>query len=215
MLVRGKPLTFDRIRGGLRYRVMRVMRPQHVAPPQRQWVRIVMNRAIAMELEELSPETLDAVEISGRNHADRPWKSYMTYDFPEFDLCKPPSQLPQFDIVLCEQVLEHVVDPWRAMRTLHDLARAGGHVVVTTPFLYRLHGSPEDFWRFTPDGLKVLVRSAGLEVLRVDTWGNKASVRANLRGARPYRFWRSLRNDPPLPVVVWAFARRLHEASGS
>jgi SAM-dependent methyltransferase len=173
-----------------------------------------MNRAVEMELENLSPETLDAVEISGRNHADRPWKSYVTYDFPEFDLCNPPPQLPRFDVVLCEQVLEHVVDPWRAIRTLHDLARAGGHVVITTPFLFRLHNDPEDFWRFTPDGMKVLVRSAGLEVLKVDTWGNRAAVRGLLGRDLPYRFWRSLKNDPPLPVVVWAFARRPLEADG-
>jgi len=174
-----------------------------------------MNRAVAMELETLSPESLDAVEIGDRNHADRPWNAYVTYDFPEFDLCNPPSQLPQFDIVLCEQVLEHVVDPWRAMRTLHDLARAGGNVVVTTPFLYRFHDSPKDFWRFTPDGMKVLVRSAGLEVLSVDSWGNRASVRANLGGRGHIASGVRLKNDPSLSVVVWAFARRPLDAGGS
>ena len=84
-----------------------------------------MNRAgQCTSFAALAPETRDAVEISGRLHEERPWKSYSTLDFPSFDLCKPPGDLPQFDVVLCEQVLEHLPDPWLAVKTLHDLARS-------------------------------------------------------------------------------------------
>jgi SAM-dependent methyltransferase len=199
-------VTLDRVRKGLHHRALRVL--GRAGPTETHWIRLVMNRVVGEELERLSPHTLDAVEISGRVHEMRPWKSYTAYDFPDFDLCDPPSSMPQFDVVLCEQVLEHVADPWRAMRTLHDLARPGGYVVATTPFLYRLHYQPDDFWRFTPRGMEVLVRSADLEIRTLDAWGNSGCVKANFGLPRQHRFWQSLRNDPLLPVVVWVIAQR-------
>jgi SAM-dependent methyltransferase len=167
-----------------------------------------MNRAVSEQLAALNPGTRDAVEISGRQHETRQWKSYSTLDFPGFDLCNPPADIPHFDVVICEQVLEHLPDPWRAVRTLHDLARPDGYVVVTTPFLYKIPPAPRDYWRFTPDGMTVLLQSAGLRVRTVETWGNSSAVRASFRIDPPYRFWRSMKNDPALPVVVWAVARR-------
>jgi SAM-dependent methyltransferase len=174
----------------------------------------MMNRGISAELDRLRPQSKDAVEVSGRVHSHRPWRSYATLDYPEFDLCNPPNELPQYDVVLCEQVLEHVRDPWRAALTLHDLARQGGTVIVTTPFLYRVHYAPEDYWRFAPSGMRELLRSAGLTDIRVGAWGNASCVRANFRLPRPYRFWRSLKNDPILPIVVWAIAKRPATTAG-
>src|SRR5688572_27564249 len=127
MVIRGKPVTIERIRKGLQYRALRMVSlAPH--PTHKHWARHVMNHAVTQELERLEPAAVDAVEISGRVHSGRPWKSYTTYDFPGFDLCNPPEHVPQFDVVLCEQVLEHVIDPWTAVRTLRDLARPGGHL---------------------------------------------------------------------------------------
>lgn len=177
------------------------------ALPDRQWGRVVMNRRILAFIESLPPESCAAVEISGELHRQRPWRSYRSLRFPEFDLC---SSVPDetFDLVICEQVLEHVADPWRAARTLRDLARPGGHVLVSTPFLVRVHKEPADFWRFIPDGLRVLLESADLDIAALESWGNRACVRANFRYWAPYRRWRSLQNEPAFPIMVWAIGRR-------
>jgi hypothetical protein len=167
-----------------------------------------MDRDIADEIDRLDPPTRCAVEISGSAHADRGWRSYRTLAYPDFDLCNPPDDLPSFDVVLCEQVLEHAVDPVRAARTLRDLAEPGGTVVVSTPFLLRIHEDPRDLWRFTPDGLATLLHRAGLENVRARAWGNAACVRGNFRRWRVRRPWHSMANDPKLPVVVWAIAQR-------
>ncbi len=78
---------------------------------------------------------------------------------------------------MCEQVIEHVVDPWAAAANLRGLCSPGGHVVVSTPFLIRVHELPEwglhDYWRFTPRGLQTLLERAGLEVESVHSWGNR------------------------------------------
>lgn len=173
----------------------------------RQWCRKVMNDDIAAFIETLGRADSSAVEISGAIHQNPGWRSYESLSFPGFDLCTS-SPDRTFDVVICEQVLEHVVDPWRATETLHELCRPGGHLIVSTPFLVKLHKEPEDYWRFTPDGMRLLLERAGFEVLKVRSWGNERCVQRNFAHWAPYQRWRSLRNDEDLPIVVWAFARR-------
>src|SRR5690606_5128106 len=98
-----------------------------------------------------------------------------------------------------------------AVRTLHELVRPGGHVVVSTPFLIKVHELPLygmfDYWRFTPRGLRLLLEQEGLVVEEVCTWGNRSGVLGNLDRWSAQRRWHPMRNHPELPVVVWAYAR--------
>jgi SAM-dependent methyltransferase len=176
--------------------------------PDDQWCRIVMNRRIADHIRALDPARLSAVEISGTSHRGYAWRQYTSSQYPALDICSPPADLPQYDLVVCEQVLEHVRDPWTAARTLHDLCRPGGRAIVSTPFLIKVHPTPDDYWRFTEDGLHRLLEGSGFVVDEVDSWGSKRAVRGNLRRFPPMRSWRSLRNQDEFPLVVWAFAHR-------
>jgi SAM-dependent methyltransferase len=162
-----------------------------------------MDRDIEEYVLPLGPAELDAVEISGALHAGRGWRTFTELSFPEFDICKAET-LPgrQFDVVICEQVLEHVVDPTTAMRNLAGLCRSSGHVVVGTPFLVRVHGHPGDYWRWTPDGLRLLIENSGLKVEEVRSWGNRRCIRANFYVWAGYRPWHSLRNETDLPMHV-------------
>ncbi len=163
-------------------------------------------------VQRLGPERLEAVEICGADHAGKPWKRFQSLDYPEFDLCAPlATELSgAFDVVLCEQVVEHVVDPNAAAANLRGLVRPGGHVIVSTPFLIRVHELPEygmrDYWRFTPRGLQTLLERAGLEVDDVGSWGNRRVIAGNLYHWPAYRRWHTLHNEADMPVQVWAFA---------
>jgi SAM-dependent methyltransferase len=175
-----------------------------------QWQRVVMNQAVDAHIASLDPATRSAAEISGDTHADKPWREHTSLNFPEFDLCAPIVDRGTFEVVICEQVLEHVVDPWAAAANLRRLTAPGGHLIVSTPFLIKVHEFPlfglEDYWRFTPRGLRALLESAGLEVDDVRTWGNRPCVMGNLRRWSAYRPWHPLNNDPEVAVQVWAFA---------
>lgn len=72
-----------------------------------------------------------------------------------------------FDSALCNAVLEHIVDAEHAMAELARVVRKGGHIVVTVPFLQPYHACPDDYRRYTADGLAQLGRNAGLEVLEL------------------------------------------------
>lgn len=177
-----------------------------------QWQRVTMNREIVRHLESLGPERLSAAEISGNGQAERGWKQFRSLDYPDFDLCAPITVDERFDVVICEQVLEHVVDPFLAARHLFELCRPGGHAVVSTPFLIKQHELPLygmfDYWRFTPRGLRLLLEQAGFVVDEVSSWGNRLGVIGNLDRWSGHRPWLPLTNRRDLAVVVWAFCRR-------
>src|SRR6185295_11427907 len=78
-----------------------------------------------------------------------------------------PFEDATFDSALCNAVLEHIIDPERAMSELARVVRKGGHIVATVPFLQPYHACPGDYRRYTADGLAQLGRNAGLEVLEL------------------------------------------------
>lgn len=191
------------------YRVLAELRaPIFGATSVRQWQREVMNRDVETLFQSLGPRGLSVVEVSGMIRSGYPWASYRRLEYPEFDLCDPsPTHDGRYDLVICEQVLEHVENPVTAVGNLKALCAPGGLLLVSTPFLIRIHPDPGDFWRFTPDGLKKLLECQGLRVEWVRSWGNRAVVRGNFRVWAPYWPGRNLKNDPDLAVQVWALAR--------
>ena len=91
--------------------------------------------------------------------------------------------LAPFDVVLCGDVLEHLRDPWSALRALAALAVPGGEVVLSVPnvahwtgrravargrFPYAEHGlfDRTHLRFFTRTSARDLAQSAGLRVAR-------------------------------------------------
>lgn len=200
-------------------RMLRDLRRPEATSGEDQWQRVTLNRSIAAYIAGLDPASRSAAEISGDAYASLPWSSYASLMYPEFDLCAPLAERRRFDVVICEQVLEHVVDPCAAAANLRKLCAPDGHVIVSTPFLIKVHELPmwglEDYWRFTPRGLRTLLERAGLEVDSVQAWGNRRVIVGNLGRWTAYRRWHSLRNEPDVPVQVWAFARNPQPASAA
>jgi SAM-dependent methyltransferase len=175
------------------------------------WVRVVMYRECFKFLRELGPENLDVLEISGGVHWRREFdfKSYTTTKFPGFDVCA--EALPRkFDVVIADQVFEHLAWPSRAARNIYKMVRPGGYFIIATPFLLRVHNSPIDCSRWTPTGLQHFLEDAGFDADRIQTgsWGNRACVRANFKGWPKRGLTGSLKNEPDFPVMVWAFAQK-------
>jgi len=63
-----------------------------------------------------------------------------------------------YDLVVCTEVLEHVLRPWDAVAELFRITRPGGFLLLTTPFNFRIHGPLPDCWRFTEYGLRELLK---------------------------------------------------------
>jgi len=73
------------------------------------------------------------------------------------DATRLPFRANTFDCVIATAVLEHVPYPRRVVREIRRILRAGGVVYVEVPFLEGYHADPDDYQRFTFQGLDVLL----------------------------------------------------------
>ncbi len=175
------------------------------------WTRVVMNQATKELMQTLHTSGMDAVEISGTGWKDWAFKSYRTFSYPDFDICAPLNEANLADMIVAEQVFEHLLWPYRAVKNVYQMLRPNGYFLVTTPFLLPVHDCPVDCSRWTETGIKYLLAEGGfpLEDIVVGSWGNEACVKANLKKWTPYTKWlHSLKNSPKHAVVVWALGRK-------
>jgi SAM-dependent methyltransferase len=63
-----------------------------------------------------------------------------------------------FDGAVTFQVLEHVSEPDRALNEIARVLVPGGTLVGSVPFIWPVHGDPHDYFRFSADGLRYLLR---------------------------------------------------------
>ena len=73
--------------------------------------------------------------------------------------------LDKFDLVLSFDTLEHVSDPATFCRNLIRIARPGGHIYLATVFSWEYHPSPQDYFRFSPEGLRQCFAGSPAELL--------------------------------------------------
>ena len=78
-----------------------------------------------------------------------------------------PFEDERFDKILLRCVLEHVKDPSKILMEASRVLNRKGKMVIEVPFINPLHGAPEDFFRFTPNGLIKLVQDQGLVVDKI------------------------------------------------
>jgi SAM-dependent methyltransferase len=88
-------------------------------------------------------------------------------------------------LVLSSDSLEHFRDPLTALREVRRVLRPDGQFVIWVPFLHPFHG--DDFFRFTPLGLRTLFSEAGLDIVRMEAplWVLSVFSQAVIAALRP------------------------------
>jgi hypothetical protein len=64
-----------------------------------------------------------------------------------------------FAHIECTSVLEHSRRPWLLCANLERVLIDGGTILVMTPWVWREHGYPDDYFRYTPSAIKSLLPS--------------------------------------------------------
>lgn len=71
------------------------------------------------------------------------------------------------DLVICTALLEHVAEPGRLVEQLRRILRPGGRAIVTGSAVFPFHGTPHNYFHYTPNGLRHLFADwSRFEVLR-------------------------------------------------
>lgn len=178
------------------------------------WSRIVLYREAKRLLDSLHIENMDALEVSPSEVSFWTTVGFGSYTatapYPAFDILLS-SQQPAgtYDFVILDNLLEHLIKPKLALENVKKMLAPGGFCFVATPFMLRVHPAPLDLWRFTEQGLTMLLDEAGLKPRSVGSWGNRECITAALNAPHSwvgYEEGMSLENDVEHPVMVWALA---------
>jgi len=72
------------------------------------------------------------------------------------------------DLVISQEMLEHVISPSRVMKEIHRILRPDGTLYLQVPWIIGYHGCPGDYWRFSRDGIRAIVEENGFTVQRLE-----------------------------------------------
>jgi SAM-dependent methyltransferase len=96
-----------------------------------------------------------------------PGKQYIKQDMRNFDppcidiICDIGDMKPVSDesigLVLNLESLEHLPYPQKAIDEIRRVLRPNGLLILTTVMHFKIHQAPRDYWRFTPDGIELLL----------------------------------------------------------
>jgi SAM-dependent methyltransferase len=59
--------------------------------------------------------------------------------------------------VIALDTLEHVEYPHQALKEIHRILKPQGVAVLSSVLDFRIHATPYDYWRFTPDGFRSIL----------------------------------------------------------
>jgi SAM-dependent methyltransferase len=74
----------------------------------------------------------------------------------DFENLPEPLRATKFRTILCMSVMEHVRDVYKFAANVRRLLADDGVAFISVPWVWRFHGYPSDYWRFSPEALKFL-----------------------------------------------------------
>lgn len=93
--------------------------------------------------------------------------------YPEYDLHTISNSFKnEFDFFLFNQTIEHLYNPFEAIKQIYEVVKPGGYVFTSVPTINIPHMTPIHFNGFNPMGLAMLFKTANFDVVEIGQWGN-------------------------------------------
>jgi SAM-dependent methyltransferase len=127
---------------------------------------------------------LGAGRLPYRSIIKKHTESYFSIDFkkthPDLDYIGTTSDTKledeTFNVVFCNQVLEHVPDPKESFSEIYRILKPRGIAIISTPFLVELHNEPYDYFRYTKYALKLFAEESNFKILELEESGGIFSI---------------------------------------
>lgn len=82
-----------------------------------------------------------------------------------------PFRAESFDVVICSEVLEHLLEPRLVLQEIFRLLRSRGTALICVPFLNRIHADPFDYGRYTHYYWSYALQEAGFREINIEWQG--------------------------------------------
>jgi ubiquinone/menaquinone biosynthesis C-methylase UbiE len=71
-----------------------------------------------------------------------------------------PLESESYDHTIAINVLEHIYKYQNVVNESYRVIKKGGSVIFITPFMFNVHGSPDDYFRYTKSALLNILKEA-------------------------------------------------------
>lgn len=85
-----------------------------------------------------------------------------------------------YDAILMNNLLEHLYRPGACLMEAFRALKPGGVLAGSTPFLYRVHAGPSDFYRFTAFAIEKMLSDARFSDVTIEPIGGAFTVATDL-----------------------------------
>lgn len=65
----------------------------------------------------------------------------------------------KYDVVIATEFIEHIPDPRLFFEKARSFLKDSGILVISFPFMFKIHGNPDDYYRYTASGVRALSES--------------------------------------------------------
>ncbi|MFD1064137.1 class I SAM-dependent methyltransferase [Winogradskyella litorisediminis] len=93
-----------------------------------------------------------------------------------------PFEDNKFDCAICTEVLEHCFEPELLLNEAFRVLKPGGTFFFTVPFLWSLHETPFDAYRYTPFALEHHFGNTGFNIKQINALGGWHASMAQMLG---------------------------------
>lgn len=95
----------------------------------------------------------------------------------ECDLNQPLSfKSSLFDTIVISEVLEHISNPEMIWSEMARILKPGGKLILSVPFMYKIHEMPHDYYRYTEYALKNFAEKNKLTLIELKAFGGLPEV---------------------------------------
>ena len=77
----------------------------------------------------------------------------------------------KYDNIIIFNVLEHLSELNIPLNNLYSMLNSKGRIIGSTPFIYRIHGAPKDYNRYTKDCLKRILKEKNFKYIQINELG--------------------------------------------